>query len=118
MAFTDKDLPPNGARHNRALYITVECLKAKVSRVLVDFGSAMNVCPLRTTTTLGIKRDQLSPSIFTIKAYDNRSRCVMGTFEVPYKIGPVNTTVVFHVLNIPASYNLLLGRAWMHDVVQ
>jgi hypothetical protein len=116
MAFTDKDLPPNGARHNRALYITVECLKAKVYQVLVDIGSLLNVCPLRTATTLGIKRDQLSPSILTIRAYDNRSKSVMGTFKMPYKIGLVKATVVFHVLNIPTSYNLLLGRAWMHPL--
>ena len=51
--FTDK--------HNRAFYITVKCLNAKVPRVLVDNGSALNVCPLKTTTTLGIKEGQLSP---------------------------------------------------------
>ena len=48
----DKDLPPDGARHNQALYITVKCLNAKVPRVLVDNGSALNVFPLKTTTTL------------------------------------------------------------------
>uniref|UniRef100_A0A2N9FS11 Uncharacterized protein n=1 Tax=Fagus sylvatica TaxID=28930 RepID=A0A2N9FS11_FAGSY len=30
--------------------------------------------------------------------------------------GPVNATVMFHVLKIPTSYNLLLGRAWMHPL--
>ena len=30
ITFTDKDLPPDGARHNWALYITVECMNAKV----------------------------------------------------------------------------------------
>jgi hypothetical protein len=59
--FTDKDLPHDRARHNRAFYITVECMNAKVPRVLVDNGSALNVCPLKTTTTLGIKEGQLSP---------------------------------------------------------
>jgi hypothetical protein len=39
----------------------------------------------------------------------------MGTFEVPYKTGSVNATMVFHILNIPTSYNFLLGRAWMHQ---
>ena len=61
ISFTDKDLPSDRARHNRALYIIVECLKAKVPRVLVDNGSALNVCPLKTSTTLGIKIDQLFP---------------------------------------------------------
>jgi hypothetical protein len=116
ITFIDKDLPLDGARHNQALYITVECLNAKVPRVLVDNGSALNVFPLKTTTTLGIKEGQLSLSSLTIRAYDNSSRSVMGTFEVPYKTGPVNATVMFHFLNIPTSYNLLLGRAWMHPL--
>jgi hypothetical protein len=116
ISFTDKDLPPDGARHNRALYITVECLKAKVPRVLVDNGSKLNVCPFKTATTLGIKRDQISPSSLTIRTCDNSNRSVMGTFKVPCKIGPVNAIVVFHILNIPTSYNLLLGKAWMHPL--
>ena len=116
ITFTDKDLPPDKARHNHALYITVECLNAKVPRVLVDNGSALNVCPLKTATTLGIKERQLSPSSLTIRAYDNSSKSIMGTFEVACKTGPVNATIVFHVLNIPTSYNLLLGRAWMHPL--
>jgi hypothetical protein len=111
ISFTDKDLPPDGARHNRAFYIIVKCLKVKVPRVLVDNRSALNVFPLKTTTTLGIKRDQFSPSSLTIRAYDNSSRNVMGTFEVSCKTGPINATMVFHVLNIPTSYNLLVGRA-------
>ena len=111
ISFTDKDLPPDGASHNRAFYITVKCLKVKVPRVLVDNRSALNVFPLKTATTLGIKREQFSPSSLTIRAYDNSSRNVMGTFKVSCKTGPINATMVFHVLNIPASYNLLVGRA-------
>ena len=55
ITFTDKDLPSIKARHNRALYITVECLNAMVPRVLVDNGYALNVCPFKTAITLGIK---------------------------------------------------------------
>jgi hypothetical protein len=116
ITFNNKDLPPDKARHNHAFYITVECLNAKVPRVLVDNGSALNVCPLKTATTLGIKERQLSPSSLTIRAYDNSSKSVMGNFEVACKTGPMNATMVFHVLNIPTSYNLLLGRAWMHPL--
>ena len=83
---------------------------------MVDNGSMLNVCLFKTTTTLGLKEGQHSPSSLTIKAYDNSSRSVIGTFEMPYKTGPVNATVVFHVLNIPTSYNLVLGRVWMHPL--
>ncbi len=114
--FTNKDLPHDGARHNRALYITVECLNAKVPRVLVDNGSTLNVCPLKTTITLGIQEGQLSLSSLILRACNKSSISVIGTFEVPCKTRPVNATVVFHVLNIPTSYNLLLGRAWMYSL--
>ncbi len=87
ISFTNKNLPLDGARHNRAPYITIEYFKIKVPRVLVDNGSALNFCPLKTATTLFIKESQLSPSSLTIRAYDNSSRNVMGTFEVPCKTG-------------------------------
>ena len=38
----------------------------------------------------------------------------MGTFKAPCKIGPIETIVEFHVMNITPNYNLLLGRAWLH----
>ena len=46
-----------------------------------------------------------------VRAYDNTSRKVIGTFKAPCKIGPLETTVEFHVMNITPNYNLLLGRA-------
>ena len=38
----------------------------------------------------------------------------MGTFKTPCKIGPLETIVEFHVMDITPNYNLLLGRAWFH----
>ena len=49
--------------------------------------------------------------IMSVRAYDNTSRKVIGTFKVPCKIGPLETTVDFHVMNITPNYSLLLGRA-------
>ena len=48
LVFSDEDLPPEGATHTRPLQITIECMGAKVSMVLIDNGSALNVCPFRT----------------------------------------------------------------------
>ena len=46
--FTTKDSPPKGGDHNRALYVTIGCIGSKVPKVLVDNGSSINVCPMRT----------------------------------------------------------------------
>jgi hypothetical protein len=80
--FTTKDLPPEGGDHNRALYVTIDCLGSKVPNVLVDNGSSINVCPMRTATKIGLTKGQLSPSSLTVQAYDESIRGVIGTFEV------------------------------------
>ena len=84
--------------------------------MLVDNGSSINVCPIRTATKIGLTRGQLAPLSLTIRAYDESSRGVIGTFEAECQLGPVSSSVLFHVLEITTSYNLLLGRAWMHPL--
>ncbi|RVW92012.1 Retrovirus-related Pol polyprotein from transposon 17.6 [Vitis vinifera] len=71
IVFSADDLPPEGSDHTRPLYITVVCSGHRVPSVLLDNGSALNVCPLATAIAL--------------------------------------------VLRIPASFNLLLGRPWIHQ---
>ena len=87
---------------------------AKVPMALIDNGFALNVCPFRTALTIGLDMETIIPSSLTVRAYDNTSRKVMGTFKAPCKIGPIETMVEFHVMDITHNYNLLLGRAWLH----
>ena len=87
---------------------------AKVLMVLIDNGSALNECPLRTTLTIGLDVETIIPFPLTVRAYDNTLRKVMGTFKAPCKIGPLKTIVEFHVMDITLNYNLLLGRVWLH----
>ena len=88
LAFSDEDLPPEGATHTRPLQITIECMGAKVSMVLIDNGSALNVCPFRIALTIGLDIEIIIPSPLTVRAYGNTSRKVMGTFKAPCKIEP------------------------------
>ncbi|KAL6340596.1 hypothetical protein AAG906_010504 [Vitis piasezkii] len=87
--FFDNDLPPEGSNHVRPLFIDVACLGRRVSSILLDNGSALNVCPLRT---------------------------FMGTLTAHVMIGSVRYSVLFQVLRIQSSFNLLLGHPWIHEV--
>ena len=100
--------------HTRPLQITIECMGAKVPMILIDNGSALNVFPFRTTLTIGLDVETIIPSPLTIRAYDNTSRKVMGTFMALCKIIPLETIMEFHVMDITLNYNLHLGRAWFH----
>jgi hypothetical protein len=45
--FTDDDLLIGTADHNRPLYIIENCGGQKISRILVDVGSSINIMPLK-----------------------------------------------------------------------
>lgn len=71
-------------------------MRAKVLMVLVDNGSALNVCPFKISLKISPNTDTCVPSPITIKAYDNGSMRVTRTFKVACKICPVNLTMEFH----------------------
>ncbi|RVW56471.1 hypothetical protein CK203_072516 [Vitis vinifera] len=52
IVFSDDNLLPDGLDHVRPLYITVGCSGHRVPSVLLDNGSALNVCPLATAIAL------------------------------------------------------------------
>ena len=98
--FSGEELPLEEATHTSPLQITIKCIGAKVPVVLINNGSTLNLCPLRTSLTIGLDVEIIIPFPLTIKAYDNTSRKVMGTFKAPCKIGPLETVVEFHVMDI------------------
>ena len=112
---SDDDLPPEGLDHVRPLFIDVACSSRRVLSVLLDNGSALNVCLLVTTIALGFSPSDFGPSTQTVKAYDGTQRTVMGTLTTHVMIGPVRYYVFFQVLRIQLCFNLLLGRPWIHE---
>ncbi|XP_077217507.1 uncharacterized protein LOC143851897 [Tasmannia lanceolata] len=114
LSFTDDDLPPEGRDHTKSLKITVVCNKKRVPEVLVDNGSALNVCQLSTATTLGFGPVDFIPSEQGILAYDGTRRDVIGTLVTEIQIGGEDFEIEFQVLDIKASFLLLHGRPWLH----
>ena len=109
IVFSNDDLPPEGSDHVCLLYITVDCSGRRVPFVLLDNGSALNVCPLATTVALGFAPSDFGPSTQTVRAYDSTKREVMGTLVIDLQIGPAIFSTLFQILRIPTSFNLLLS---------
>nr|CAN69270.1 hypothetical protein VITISV_025970 [Vitis vinifera] len=75
-----------------------------------------HVCSLVTAIALGYASSDFGPSTQIVCAYDSTRMEVMGTLEIELLIGLATFVVVFQVLRIPTSFNLLLGRPWIHRV--
>ena len=57
--------------------------------VLIDDRSALNVCPLKTASCLGLSIEDFVPTNQHVKAYDNNKREVLGTVTLELTIGPM-----------------------------
>ncbi|RVW12913.1 hypothetical protein CK203_097113 [Vitis vinifera] len=95
IVFSDDYLSPEGSDHICPLYITVDCLGHRVSSILLDNGSALNVCHLATAIALGFSPSDFSPSTQTIRAYDSTKREVMGTLVIDLHISPTTFSTLF-----------------------
>lgn len=60
--------------------------------------------------------EDLAKSDLIIRAYDNSTRTVEGTFAASVNTGPIEAVMEFTVLDIPVTYALLLGRPWYHTL--
>ena len=83
--------------------------------VLIDDGSALNVCPLKTASCLGLNIEDFVPTDQHVRAYDNSRREVVGIITLELTIGPMIKKVEFQVLNTASCFNMLLRRPWIHD---
>ncbi|XP_075110577.1 uncharacterized protein LOC142181560 [Nicotiana tabacum] len=114
ISFHEDELPPEGLSHNKALHLTVKCRDKCVSRVLIDICSALNMCPISNLKALGTAIGKVRESRVNIRAFDGAQRSAIGEIDLALQIGPVEFVIEFQVLDISATYNLLLGRSWIH----
>ncbi|XP_073264245.1 uncharacterized protein [Populus alba] len=112
--FTDDELDPEGAGHNKPLYITVKCKDCVIAKVLIDNGSSLNVLPRHVLDKMPIDASHMKPSTMTARAYDGSPRPIIGNIDVELVIGPWPFQLTLQVMDIHPSYSILLGRPWIH----
>uniref|UniRef100_A0A2N9F2H4 Reverse transcriptase/retrotransposon-derived protein RNase H-like domain-containing protein n=1 Tax=Fagus sylvatica TaxID=28930 RepID=A0A2N9F2H4_FAGSY len=87
-----------------------------MSKVLIDNGSALNVCPLTTLEKLDIDPSRVRATSMTVRAFVGTRREVFREIDLSVEVGPQVYNINFQVLRINSPYNLLLGRPWLHTV--
>ena len=114
--FSNDDLPLEGRDHHKALFIKPEVKGKMTCCVMVDNGSAINVCALKILLKLGLAVADLKPSKVIIKAYNDTRRPIEGTFRALIKTGPIEAWVDLNMMDILVTFAILLGRPWFHPL--
>ena len=70
--------------------------------------------PCQVMQHLGIPTHRLSATQTTIYGFNANGMRPMGKIKLKYQIGDLRSEVTCYVINANTSYNLLLGRPWIH----
>lgn len=114
LGFNDDELPLEGRNHNKALYISIECMDIILSRVLVDTGSSLIFLPKSSLSKLTIEGLVMKPNELVVRTFDGSRRTVVGEVDLIVNIGPHTFFITFYVMDIYPAYSCLLGRPWIH----
>ncbi|XP_071912301.1 uncharacterized protein [Coffea arabica] len=114
ISFSDEDLTSKEIGHNKALYISVCCNGKLLPRVLIDNGSALNICPWNTLVKLGFQEAKLRQTATMVRGFDGAKRESMGEMDLVLEIGPAQFQVICQVMNFSSIYNIQLGQSWIH----
>lgn len=85
-----------------------------LKRVLIDDRSGLNICPLSTLKQLNFDMGKIQQSQVNVRAFDSGRRDTLGAVNLGIHMGPMKFVVEFQVIDITTSYNILLGRPWIH----
>ncbi|KAL4598593.1 hypothetical protein ACB092_11G069900 [Castanea dentata] len=114
LTFTDEDLLLGPKPHNRPLYVSGYVREQKIDRILIDGGSAINILPKMTMRRLGLAMEELSHSRLVIQGFNQGGQHAIGMIHLELIIGELTSNVLFHVIDAKTTYNMLLGRPWIH----
>ncbi|KAL0296830.1 UNVERIFIED_CONTAM: hypothetical protein Sradi_6735100 [Sesamum radiatum] len=115
ITFTDEDLLLGSKPHNRPLFVAGYVREQKVNRILIDGGSAVNILPLQILKELEILIDELSNSRLMIQGFNQGGQRAVGIIRMQLTMDDMVSSALFHVIDAKTSYNMLLGRPWLHE---
>ncbi|KAL0325192.1 UNVERIFIED_CONTAM: hypothetical protein Sradi_5088500 [Sesamum radiatum] len=71
--------------------------------------------PKSTMKKLGITLEDLSRSRLTIQGLDQTTQRLVGMTPLDLIVGELKASTLFYAIDARTSYNLFLGRSWLHE---
>ncbi|XP_070007941.1 uncharacterized protein [Nicotiana sylvestris] len=114
ITFYEDEPPLEGLGHNKVLHVNVQYEDYFITKILIDGNSSLNICPLVTFKILGKGLHEIKDGAINVKALDGSQKFTIGEISLCLQMGPTWFEVDFKVIDVLASYNLLLGWPWIH----
>ncbi|XP_074298564.1 uncharacterized protein LOC141629465 [Silene latifolia] len=86
------------------------------SKILVDIGSFVNLIMLETLKNMGFNEKNLVKKAVPLVVFSGETKQSLGEIVVPTFAGGMNKQVRYLVIDGPSTYNVILGRPWIHEM--
>jgi hypothetical protein len=107
--------PKDGKRqHLKALILKGYVNGKPVTRMLVDGGAAVNLIPYTMLRNIGKSDEDLTQTDMMLVDFEGNVSPAQGAICLELSIGSKTLPTAFFVIKGRRSYNLLLGRDWIH----
>ncbi|KAH7862454.1 hypothetical protein Vadar_005027 [Vaccinium darrowii] len=116
ITFTDDDLDGVTVPHNDALVITLRIGEYDVEKILVDQGASTEIMYYNTFKRMELPPSSLQKCLVPLVGFSAQTVWPMGKVTLPVRAGSVVLSTDFLVVDIPSSYNVIIGRTWMHKM--
>jgi hypothetical protein len=101
-------------KHLKALYLKGYINGQPVNKMLVDTGAAVNIMPYSVLRQLGRSTGDLINSNVTLSDFNGQTSEAQGVLSVDLTVGSKIVPTSFFIINSKSTYNVLLGRDWIH----
>ncbi|KAF8092454.1 hypothetical protein N665_0414s0005 [Sinapis alba] len=102
--------------HNNPLLVERGIGNSKVTKVLVNTGSLINLIFRDTLDKMGINLHDMKPSSRSLTSFNGSSETMLGTIRLSVYACGVTRTVKFFVISTKAPYSVILGTPWIHSM--
>ncbi|XP_028127094.1 uncharacterized protein LOC114323635 [Camellia sinensis] len=114
ISFSTRDLERIQTPHNNALVVTLRVRDFDVKRILIDQGSSVEIMYYDAFKQLKLQDTDLAPATLPLVGFNSQSEWSMGKIILLVKAGSFVKQVEFWILKVPSTYNLILGKGWLH----
>nr|XP_021860959.1 uncharacterized protein LOC110799981 [Spinacia oleracea] len=119
ISFTPDDCRGIIYPHDDPLVLGLEIANFPVKRILVDGGSSANIIFWEAFVQLKIDEKELTRVNYPVIGFSGATVFPEGSIRLPVQIGEGRAArdlmVDFLVIKVPAAYNVIVGRPFIHD---
>ena len=98
------------------MVIKIQIGTTLMHRVLIDGGSSTNLIMIGALKTMGLKVEDLVSNVTTLVGFSGETKRTMGEISLQVYAQGSMSYEKFAVIDCATTYNVLLGRPWIHNV--